>query len=502
MSSNDPRPLIPSPITARRAIRRLLCAGTAMLALAGLAAPLRAQTVDTLVGALVSTYLTNPTLEAQRAEQRATTELVPQARSGYRPQLSFQSNYGRTRIDREGIAGLSGDGAIPGAADTGRDNPVTLDTFDNELVLDQPLYRGGRTVNANRQAEALVAAGRNLLSATEQEVLLNSVIAYMEVLRSEAVVELNRNNVEVLQEQLEASRARFEVGEVTRTDVAQSQAALAFAESNLRAAVGQFENARTTFERVVGYPAGQLAPPPPLPELPETLQAAMEISLAENPQLQAAEFTEVASRYNVKVAQGQHLPTLNLQGALSYSEESAIPEDETKVASVLGRLQFPLYQSGRVASEVRQARQENSRDRLEIAATRRQVLEQVAVAWENLRTARAVTESARSQVRANIIALEGVRQENLVGARTVLDVLEAEQTLLNSRVTLVTAERDAYVAGFQLLAAIGRMSVQFLDLPVAAYDPEVYYEEVRGKWFDASTYELLPDDFPESMFGD
>jgi TolC family type I secretion outer membrane protein len=317
-------------------------------------------------------------------------------------------------------------------------------------------------------------------------VLLDAIIAYMNVLRDQARVQLTSNNEEVLRRQLEAARDRFEVGELTRTDVAQAEARVAGAVSTRTAAEGDLETSRATYLRVIGAPAVELQPAPPLPPLPQTLEAAVDDALRNNPSLQESRYTEEAQRHAVRAAIGNLLPTVSLVGEVTRS--STIGDDEplsTTAGSeaLIAQVVVPLYQSGAVSAQIRQAKQTRNQRRIEIEETRRVVEERTIQAWETLLATRQAIVSRREQVSANQIALEGVIQENAVGARTTLDVLDAEQELLDSQVALVVAERDEYVAGFALIAAVGGLSAQALDLAVTPYDPAQHYGRVRNKWW-------------------
>lgn len=435
----------------------------ACVALGGLAAMPAA--AESLQDALTAAYLNNPRLEAQRAGQRATDEGVPQALSGWRPNVQANASYGKSYRD---IA----------SGPEGTDSPLSA-----EVSVSQPVYTGGRVQNGVDAAEARVRQGRASLAAVEQDVLLSAVTAYMNVLRDLQVVELNRNNVDVLRAQLDASRDRFEVGEATRTDVAQSQARLAGSQSSLLQAEAQLTASRAAYARIVGRMPGTLEQPPSLPMLPSSEDEALKTAFAQNPTLQAARFADEAASADVRRAKSDLNPSVSVTGSVGYGRDTVGGATESTQAQIAARLNVPLYQSGRVYSQVRQAQAVKSQRRIEIVGATRNVEEQVASAWSNLLAARATIESGQQQVRANEIALEGVRQELLVGARTTLDVLDAEQELLNSRVTLVTAVRDEYVAAFQVLSAVGLLDIETLSLPVAAYDPTTYYDRVRNKWF-------------------
>jgi TolC family type I secretion outer membrane protein len=434
-------------------------------ALLALAAPLSPAAAETLAEALALAYANNPTLRAERATVRVADEEVPQALSGWRPTVRFNSSYGKQYTDNEGA------------------DAVSLNPFINRLTVEQPLYRGGRTVAGTREAESQVLAARERLRSTEQQVLLEAVTAYMDVLRNQAVVELDRNNERVLRRQLGATRDRFEVGELTRTDIAQSEARLSGATSDRISSEGALVASRATYMRVIGIAPGALALAPPYGELPRSEEEALTIAEAENPALLAARYDEQAARHAVREVTGRLLPTLSLSGELSRTEEGSTFFDSTDQGRIFAQLSVPLYQSGSVWAQARQARETRNERRIRIDESRQGVIEEVTQAWESLQTARARIQSDGAQVRANEIALEGVREEATVGARTILDVLDAEQELLNARVSLVRAERDEYVAAHRLKQSVGRLSAQHLGLAVDLYDPGGHYQAVRGKLF-------------------
>ena len=436
-------------------------------ALLSLALPLHWARADTLWEALAMAYTSNPTLLAERASLRAIDEGVPQALSGWRPTVTVTGEGGKSKVNTETAFFTSEQTRTPRSIG---------------LSLSQPLYRGGRTVAGTRLAESLVRAGREQLRATEQEVLLQAVIAYMDVLRDQAVVELTRNNERVLRRQSEATKDRFEVGELTRTDVAQSEARLSRAVSERVRAEGDLIAGRAAYKRVIGVSPMVLEPAPPLGDLPGSEEDALAAAEAENPNLLAARFDEQASRQAVRQSIGDLLPTLSLDGEFRRAEDASSRDSVTERASIAARVSVPIYQAGAVSSQVRQARQTLSQRRLEVDERRRAVTEAVTRAWEELQTARARITSNTDQVRANEIAHEGVREEASVGARTILDVLDAEQELLDARVSLVRVQRDEYVAAYRLRQAIGRLSARHLELKVEPYDPTVHYDAVHYKW--------------------
>jgi len=423
---------------------------------------------ETLQEALAITYATNPDLQAQRASVRGTDEGVSQALSGWRPTVTVVGEGGTEYTKSSSTTAPGGDRTI---------NPTSL-----ALTVTQPVYTGGQTVANTAAAEANVQAARSSLESVEQTVFQSAVTAYMNVVRDQAVVELNRNNVEVLERQREAAQDRFDVGEITRTDVAQAEARLAGARSDLVRAIGNLKVSEANYERVIGQKPGDLQNPGVPANFPESIGAALELGMNNHPDIRAAKFQEESSKHNIRATSGQLLPTLSVTGSLSHSDNQASESQWSESGSLSARLTVPLYQSGAVYSQVRQARQLNSQRKIEIESAVRQVREAVTRSWEQLEAARAQIVSNEEQVRANTIALEGVTQEAQVGSRTTLDVLDAEQELLVSQVNLVTARRDVNVARYDVLAAVGNLGAQKLGLNVELYDPEANYKRVRNKW--------------------
>ncbi|MEQ8265876.1 MAG: TolC family outer membrane protein [Parvibaculum sp.] len=456
----------------KTSLTRLISIALGTTALTGLLAAAPAS-AETLIETLATAYDTNPVLQAQRAQLRATDEQVPQALSGWRPNLQAQGSYGLVNTDTTLNSGVSS-----------RDD---LRPLSGAVTLSQNVFAGGRTVNATDQAEATVQAGRESLLSVEQSTLLNAVQAYMSVIRDMNVVELNRNNVEVLKRQLEATTDRFRVGELTRTDTAQSEARLSRARTELTVAEAQLTASRSFYQRIVGQMPGTLEKAVHIEGLPQTEEEARQIAADNNPTLLAARYSEEASREAINVAKGSLLPSFDVQAQYQYGRDPSSTIRDVEESSLLGVLTIPLYQSGAEYSRVREAKELNNRSRLEVAAAMREVDEAVRNAWEQLRSSRSNITSTTEQVNASSIALEGVRQESEVGARTTLDVLDAEQELLNARVALVSAERDLAVAEYGLLAAMGQLTARNLELPVAYYDATENYGEVRNKWIGFGT---------------
>ena len=434
------------------------------------ASPVDAQILE---DALTAAYLNNPTLLGQRAKVRATDEQVPQALSNWRPTIDVTST-----IDRSDTFGSN--------RNFGSKNQIRTPR-GVALNITQPVFRGLRTLAATRQAENTVKAARARLLATEQDVLLDAATAYMDVVRDQAVLDLNVGNENVLRRQLEAARDRFEVGEVTRTDVSQAEARLAGATAERIRAEGDLVASRAVYRNVVGEAPRTLTAPAPLGGLPADRETALGLARDDHPDVVSALFDERAARDRVKGVGGELLPTFSLNAKVRRDFETVAHKSKFEEESIGAILTMPLYQSGAVYSRLREAKQTVGQERLEVTQARRDVVQGVTQAWEGLQTARARIVSFTAQVRANGIALEGVKREAEVGARTVLDILDAEQELLGANVDLVGAQRDKVVAAFELKAAVGQLTARQLNLPVDFYDPERHYREVRDKWFGGSS---------------
>lgn len=454
-------------------------AGLALAAvvLSGLTLPAVGQT---LTDALANAYISNPTLDAARAGLRVTNEEVPQALSNWRPRVTVTGSVGQQRVDFGGGGTTTVGGTTFGGGSGDTAETITPRSID--LNVTQPLFRGGRTLAETRRAEANVMAQRARLQTTEQDILFRAATVFMDVWRDQSVLELNLNNESVLKRQLEASEDRFEVGEVTRTDVAQSESRLARATGDRVQAEGNLTTSRAIFEELVGQAPQVLEAPPLVSNLPESQGAVIQGAQTANPVVLAAGFAEVADLENVKVQFGQLLPELSLVGTVTKSEETSTASSETERAQILAQLSLPIYQQGFVSSQVREAKQLASQRRKELNEARRTAVQQAVTSWEALQTARAQIRAFESQVRSTDIALEGVKQENAVGARTILDILDAEQEFLDAQVSLVGARRDEIVASYQVLQAIGKMTAQSLGLPVTLYDPDIDLDIVRDVW--------------------
>jgi outer membrane protein len=361
-------------------------------------------------------------------------------------------------------------------------------TYGAGATITQTIFNGYQTANQTRRAEAQVLAARATLRVTEQTVLLNAATAYMNLLRDTAILDLQRRNVEVLQEQLRQTRDRFNVGEVTRTDVAQSESSLAAGRSQVLTAESNYKASGATYRQVIGTDPGKLSPGSPVDRFsPQSLQAAIDFAGAVHPSVTTAEYNVDVAQQQVKVAEGALYPTVSVQGTVQKNFMVGLNTIESYNASVLGQLSVPIYQGGAEYSLIRQAKETLGQQRINLDVARDQVRQVVVQSWGQLEAAKANIDATTAQVQSSEIALNGVREEARVGQRTTLDVLNAQQTLVNARVALVTAQRDRVVASYTLLSAVGRLAPQILALNVPVYDSQVHYQQVRDAWTGTRT---------------
>lgn len=451
-------------------------ARTRALLLAGFVCVAAPAAADDLRSALISAYNTNPTLEAARANQRATDENVPIQRSQGLPNVGATGTYTEI-ID-------------PGAGEAGFTSPDRQ--LSAAVTLNVPIYSGGAVRNSVRAAKVRVEAGQAELRGTESQVFSQAVAAYMDVIQDEAIVGLNRKNVSVLQVNLEATTDRYEIGDLTRTDVAQSRSRLELARGQTRAAEANLVASRERYVQVIGRAPGALEAPPPLPGLPASVDQATEIALQNNPDLIAARERSRAAGYDIEVAGSGRLPRLEAFTGGTYTDylgslPTGLGAQSYRGATAGARLSIPIFQGGLPAAQERQAQARAGATLEQEIEIERSVIAQVRSAYSSWTAANEIIVSSQSAVDAAALSLEGVRAENSVGNRTILDILNAEQELLNAQVQLVTAQRNAYVAGFSLLAAMGRAEAQDLGLDGGPlYDPNVNYKRVRGKIWDWS----------------
>lgn len=437
---------------------------------------------DTMEASLVRAYQTNPQLNAQRASVRVTDENVPQALSGYRPKVSVAVTAGTQYLATEAITPTS-PGNFARIGEFGVNAPRTYTG-----TITQTLYNGNQTANRTRAAESQVSAAREGLRVLEQTVLLSAATIYMDYLRDSAIVEVQRSNVRVLEQTLKQTQDRFNVGEVTRTDVAQSEAQLAAGRTQLLTAEANLVTTRANFRRIIGVDPVNLEAASPVDRfLPGTLPRAIDTGLMENPNVTAAMFGIDVSHLQVKVAEGALFPTVTLQGQVQQANESNLATPSVFAASAIAQVSVPIYQGGSEYSLIRQSKETLAQQRLNLEQVRDATRAQVAQAWGQLQAAKAQVQSAQSQVTASETALNGVREEARVGQRTTLDVLNAQQALVNARVALVTAQHDRVVASYATLNAVGRLEPQVLHLNTTIYDPMVHYQQVRDSWVGVRT---------------
>ena len=465
---------------ARSFLKAALLAGAALAAAPAAAEP------DTLKEALASAYRTNPTLLGARAQQRAVDEGVPIARADGLPSVNADAQY--VEFLKQSTTNFTAPERQVGAG----------------VDLAVPIYSGGAVKNSIRAAKRRVEAGQNDLRATESSVFSQVVAAYMDVIRDQAVTGLTGSNVRVLEVNLRATSDRFEIGDLTRTDVAQSNSRLALARGDFRTAQANLIASRERYIQVVGKPPVDLQPPPPLPNLPASVEEAEAIALTDNPDLLAARERSRAARYDIDVAGAGRLPRVsvftggdysNFLGTLGGNIGAGVDQVSTTAQAGV-RATIPIFQGGRPAAQERRAQAEAAATYETEIAVERDVIAQVRSAWSSWQAASAIIATNQTAVEAAALSLEGVRAENTVGNRTILNILDAEQELLRAQVQLVTARRNAYVAGFSLLAAMGKAEAEDLGLEAGPlYDPEVNYRRVKGKIWD---WAMDPDPKPQA----
>jgi outer membrane protein len=437
---------------------------------------------DTLEGALAQAYQNNPSLNSQRAALRATDEGVPIALSGYRPRVTGTITGGATGQDQVSKSVSSfGVGTYTGSWDN-----IAPHSFG--VTATQTLYNGMQTGNRTRQAESQVSAARETLRLTEQTVLLAAATAYMNLLRDIAILDLQRRNVEVLQEQLRQTRDRFNVGEVTKTDVAQSESRVAAGRSSMLGAESNVVTSRATYRQVVGVEPGKLTPGAPVDRYsPKTLAAAIGQGRAENPSVTAAALGVDVATLQIKINEGALYPTVTASAGVNYNAESTPAIVKTFSYALLGTVSVPLFQGGAEYATIRQSKETLGQRRMDLDTQRDSAQQAVVQSWGQVEAAKAQIIATQAQVAAAETALNGVREEARVGQRTTLDVLNAQQELVNARVALVTAQRDRVVASYSLVSAVGRLSATMIGLRSAVYDPQVHYQQIRDSWFGVRT---------------
>ena len=451
-------------------MRSFLYMGLVSAALMAAVAPVNAQT---LTGALASTYSVNPELNSARSQLRSIDEGISIARAGNRPTLSagLAQSFATTRsITNTGNGGSS---SLPTAV---------------SVTLTQPLFQGFTVRNSIRQAESAVKAQRSALENTEQSVLLWAATAFEDVIQNRKIVRLRRSDIQFLNEQVRAAQDRFEVGEGTRTDVSQAEARRAEAQSLLNFAIANAEIAEASFFQDTGLKAGTLVDDIPIDRLlPKSVDAAVVLGQKIHPAIIAALFDVDTAMFNVKAIEGTLLPSLNLSASAStsFNQTSALEQQDS--ATVGLSLTIPIYQGGLASARVRQAKEDLGTSRIQVDLTRDAVRQNTVASFASYVASVRSIQSARTSVFAAQLALDGVIEEQRVGQRTTLDVLDAQSELVSSQITLVSAERDKDVTAFQLLSAIGQLSARRLGLNVQLYRPKEHTDAVRDKWFGLRT---------------
>ena len=433
---------------------------------------------ESLSQALALAYANNPTLNAARAGLRATDENVPQALSAYRPTVSGTGSATRTWTELEYLSGSA------------RHSQATTTSLG--LQVQQILYRGGRTKNGVRQAEAAIDAARENLKSTEQTVLLDVATAYMDILQNQAVLELRKQNVAFLEEQARSARDRFAVGETISTDVSQAEARLSGAISQVKGAEASLAASRATYQYLVGKKPGTLTAGYSVDKLfAGTLQAAIADGMARHPAILSSQYLIDVAQLAVKLAEGELLPTVSMTGNAnrnwSNNNGGTNISGATNSASVTGAISIPIYSGGQVHSKVRQAKETLGQRRIELDLARDQIRANIIASWSNLQATIPQITAAQAQVKAYRLATSGVIEEQKVGQRTLLDVLDSQEDLIAARISLVQAQRDRIVASFNVAASVGSLSAKNLKLRVAYYDPKDHYHAVRDKWFGLRT---------------
>jgi outer membrane protein len=436
---------------------------------------------DTIEAALVRAYQNNPQLNAQRALVRSTDENVPQALSAYRPKVALTASAGYQYTDSNTSKG--GSPTLVRTDFHGTDPPRSVG-----LTVTQTLFNGNQTANKTRAAESQVSGAREALRVLEETVLLNAATIYMDYLRDAAIVEVQRSNTRVLEQTLKQTRDRFDVGLVTRTDVAQAEAQLAAGKTQQLTAESNLVTTRSNFRRIIGNEPSNLAPGSPVDRfLPSSPASAVELSLVENPNVTAAMYGIDVNYLQVKINEGALMPTVSLQASVQQAYEQTLTTFRSFAAATVAQVSAPIYQGGAEYALIRQSKENLAQQRLNLEMVRDQTRANTVTAWGQLEAGKAQVASAESQVTASEIALTGVRREASVGQRTTLDVLNALQALVNARIALVSAQHDRVVASYAVLNAVGRLSPQVLNLATVTYDPSVHYHQVRDNWSGVHT---------------
>ena len=426
---------------------------------------------DELREVLAHAYSSNPSILAARANLRIVNENYAQARSNKMPQVSASASYGYRKTNESGSIFASDDELEPTVA---------------QLNFGQPLYTGGRAPASMRQAKASIQSARYSLYAETQDVIFNGVRAYTTVMTSAEVVEIRRESVRALAAQVDDTEARFDVGEVTRTDVAQARSRYSIARANLSSAQADFQAARASYENVFGFPPMSLEPLPELPPMPESEDQAQQTAIAWNPELVSIRYVEEASVHGVDVARSDIKPRVTLNGTLSRRENLNFAGDEEEAASLTARLEIPIFSGGFERSQIRAAKYQVNRDRLRVKRGERIILEEVTSAWSQWRAARDIVVTSEDATAAAEEALEGIQEEVDYGLRSTFEVLDTELQLRNAQIRLAQARQQQYVAAHRLLSAMGLLTADYLELPIAEFDPDADFNDTKRRLVSTS----------------
>nr|WP_328809218.1 TolC family outer membrane protein [Roseibium aggregatum] len=421
---------------------------------------------ETIYESLALAYSNNPSLNAARAGLRGVDESVPQALAGWRPTITASGAASRSASGTNAVIGYQNNASL-------------------SLSISQSIFNGFQTINSVRQAESVVKAQREGLNSTEQDTLLSAASAYVDVIRDTALVSLQRSDLKFLEEQVRAARDRFDVGEGTRTDVSQAEARAAEARASLNTSLANLNTSRAIYRQVVGIEAKSLSADTSISRfVPKSIDEALRLSETHQPLIRQSQHLVDAAIFNVKTVEGSLLPSVSVDGSISRSWFDTGYSDS---ATISGNVSIPIYQGGSVYSGIRQAKEELGQTRLQLDVARDQVRANVISAWGVYQAAEASIVAAQAAVEAQKLALEGVIEEQRVGQRTTLDVLDAQRELVSQQSSLVTAQRNRIIGGYQLVAAVGRLDAMTLGLNVARYDPKQHYEAVRDKWIGLRT---------------
>lgn len=442
----------------------------------------------TLEEALATAYLTNPTLQQERANLRSTDEGVAQAHGGWRPTVTgnLSGNLAWTKNDSSYVQQI--EGTAPRTVHSVTSNSRALG-YQAGITVTQPIYQGGRTTASTHQAVNKVMAERAALLSAEQQVFSKVVEAYVNVIEDQQVLQININNEKVLAEQVKATRQRYAVGEITRTDTAQAEASLAMARAQRQNAEGALRQAEATYMQVVGIaPAPNLKPPQPLVLPVKTEQEAIATAVSNNPDVIAALFTEASQKDAIQVAMAAIMPQISATGSYQRSHSNGDYPNRNNSETLALQMNVPFYQNGSEYSQIRAARQQAQAAHRQVSIQRRQAMQTASTNWQQFQTAKAAISSNRAAIAANIVALAGVERQVVVGTSTTLEMLQQQQTLLTSQQALIQNLGTLVTSSYGVAAAIGRLTAQDLKLNVPHYDYTAYYNAVKNRWWGISDY--------------